>query len=245
LGALLSILKTSCLSDSIVNIHLQTLLVTYKIIIRHIAKTGCKMADLPLIQFNNWRDPRGYRLENSNQLVVRNGRRNDNFDVLEPLKMNRALYSAFANEVVTAEGLLKFVQSHGPLTNRGNDQGDEVHYVLWHAARMRDCLKLVSARRRTGRPAKGFGISAIPLHAAIDWDPETNIPRWVMRPNTLVDGLWLQFGQAITRGARLQTCRLCGEWFEVGYPGDRRLDSKFCRDEHRVQYNSRKRSKGE
>jgi hypothetical protein len=203
------------------------------------------MADLPIIQFNNWLDPESYRLDDQKRFVVRNGKRKDNFGVLEPLKMNKVLFSAFANAVVTAEGLLKFVQSYGPLTDQGNDQGDEVHRVLWHAARMRDALKLMLARRRTGRPAKGFGISAIPLHAAIDWDPKTNSPRWVMRPNTLLDGLWLQFGQAITRGARLETCRLCGEFFEVGYPADRRLDSKFCRDEHRVQYNSRKRSKGE
>jgi hypothetical protein len=202
------------------------------------------VADLPLIQFNNWRDPRGYRLDNSSRLVVRNGTRNDNFEVVEPLK-NKSLYSAFANTVVTAERLLTFVQSYGPVTERGNDQGDDVHSVLWHAERMRELIKLMSVRRRTARPAKGFGIPAMPLHAAISWDPKTGVPRWVMRPLTLIDGLWLQFGQAITGGAHLRTCGLCGEWFPVGYPSDRRLDSKFCCDEHRVQYNSRKRSKGE
>ena len=201
------------------------------------------MADLPIIQFNNWRDPQGYRLDDQKQFVVRNGKRNDNFEVLEPLN-NKALYGAFSNDVVKAEDVLKFVQSYGPLTDQGNDQGDEVHYVLWHAERMRDLLKLMSARRRTARPAKAFGLPLMPLFAGINWDAKTNLPRWVMQPHTLLDGLWLQFGQAITRGARIQTCRLCGEWFEVGYPSDRRLDSKFCRDEHRVQYNSQKRSKG-
>jgi len=202
------------------------------------------MADLPTIQFNNWRDPQGYRLDDQKQFVVRNGKRNDNFEVLEPLN-NKALYGAFSNDVVKAEDVLKFVQSYGPLTDQGNDQGDEVHYVLWHAERMRDLLKLMSARRRTARPAKAFGLPLMPLFAGINWDAKTNLPRWVMQPHTLLDGLWLQFGQAITRGARIQTCRLCGEWFEVGYPSDRRLDSKFCCDEHRVQYNSLKRSKGE
>ena len=202
------------------------------------------MADLHTIQFNNWRDPQGYRLDGQKQFVVRNGKRNDNFEVLEPLK-NKALYGAFSNSVVKAEDVLKFVQSHGPLTDQGNDQGDEVHYVLWHVERMRDLLKLISARRRTARPDNGFGIPLIPLFAQIDWDPKTHLPRWVIEPHTLLDGLWLQFGQAITRGARIQTCRLCEEWFEVGYPSERRLDSKFCCDEHRVQYNSLKRSKGE
>jgi hypothetical protein len=202
------------------------------------------MTDLPTIQFNNWRDPKGYRLDDQKQFVVRNGKRNDNFEVLEPLN-NKALYGAFSNDVVKAEDVLKFVQSYGPLTDQGNDQGDEVHYVLWHVERMRDLLKLMSARRRTASPAKAFGLPLMPLFAGISWDPKTHLPRWVMQPHTLLDGLWLQFGQAITRGARIQTCRLCGEWFEVGYPTGRRLDSKFCRDEHRVQYNSLKRSKGE
>ena len=202
------------------------------------------MTDLPTIQFNNWRDPQGYRLDDQKQFVVRNGKRNDNFEVLEPLN-NKALYGAFSNDVVKAEDVLKFVQSYGPLTDQGNAQGDEVHYVLWHAERMRDFLKLMSTRRRTARPDNGFGIPLIPLFAQFDWDSKTHLPRWVIEPHTLLDGLWLQFGQAITRGARIQTCRLCGEWFEVGYPSDRRLDSKFCRDEHRVQYNSLKRSKGE
>ena len=173
------------------------------------------MADLHTIQFNNWRDPQGYRLDGQKQFVVRNGKRNDNFEVLEPLN-NKALYGAFSNDVVKAEDVLKFVQSYGPLTDQGNDQGDEVHYVLWHAERMRDLLKLMSARRRTARPAKAFGLPLMPLFAGINWDAKTNLPRWVMQPHTLLDGLWLQFGQAITRGARIQTCRLCEEWFEVG-----------------------------
>jgi hypothetical protein len=202
------------------------------------------MADVPPIQFNNWRDPRGYRLENSNQLVVRNGTRKDNFDVLEPLK-NKALYSAFANAVVTPETLRKFVQSYGPLTERGHDQGDEVRRVLWHAGRMRDLFNLRKAEGRKIARSARVGFPPVILHAAIDWERQTNDLRWVFRPTTLLDALWLQLGQAITRGARLETCSLCGKWFEVGYPSDRRLDSKFCRDEHRVQYNSRKRSKGE
>jgi hypothetical protein len=201
------------------------------------------MADLPLIQFTNGRDPRGYRLENSNRLVARKGRPGDKLDPLEPLK-NKVLYSTFASAVITPENLLKFVQRYGPLTERGHDQGDDVRRVLWHAARMRDLLKIMLAQQKN-RGAKTFGFPNIVLHAAINWEQTTLAPRWAFRPITLLDGLWLQLGQAITRGARLQTCRLCGELFEVGYPSDRRLDSKFCCDEHRVKYNSLNRSKGE
>jgi hypothetical protein len=201
------------------------------------------MADLPIIQFNSWRDPLGYRLDNSKRLVTRNGRPGDKVDALEPLK-NKVLYSAFANEVLTPESLLKFVKRYGSLTERGLDQGDDVRRVLWHADQMRALLKIRSVQRDNRGQVKTFGFPNIVLHAAVDWERNTLAARWVFRPTTFLDGLWLQLGQAITRGACIQICSLCGDLFEVGYPSDRRLDSKFCRDEHRVQYNSRKRSKG-
>jgi len=141
------------------------------------------------------------------------------------------------------------VQRHGPLTEGGHyqDQGDDVRRVLWDADRMRYLLKIRSVQRKNRGQAETLALAFpfTPLYAGVDWERTTFALRWVLRPLTLLDGLWLQFGQAITRGAGLQTCRLCREWFEVGYPSDRRLDSKFCCDEHRVQYNSLKRSKGE
>jgi hypothetical protein len=87
-----------------------------------------------------------------------------------------------------------------------------------------------------------FG-GSVPFRAWIDWDPVTSTPLWRVRPSTLLDGLWLQFGQAVTRGSRIQTCAHCGAWFEAGRGTGRRLDSKFCSDEHRIAFNSLKRSR--
>jgi hypothetical protein len=204
------------------------------------------VADLPTFRFNNWRDPQGYHLDDSRRLVIRNGSRKDNWEPLEPLK-NKSLYSAFANEVASVEGLLKFVQRHGPLTEEGHYQGDDVRHVLRNADRMRYLLKIRSVQRKKRGQAKTLALEFpfTPLHVGVDWERTTFALRWVFRPLTLLDGLWVQFGQAITGGAFLQTCGLCRDWFPVGYPSDRRLDSKFCCDEHRVQYNSLKRSKGE
>jgi hypothetical protein len=201
------------------------------------------VAQLPIIQFNNFRDPQGYFLSESNRRVVRNGSRNDNFIVSEPLK-NKVLCYEFANTVATAESVLKFVLTHGPLTVQGNDQGDPVDELIWHAARMRDVLKQMSARRRRLGPAKPIGLPLIPFFATINWDRATNNPRWALRPSVLIDGLWLQVGQAVTRGARIRECAHCDEWFEVGQGTGRRLDATFCSDEHRVHCNSLKRSRG-
>ena len=215
-----------------------------KMVIHYIAKTTREMAELRIIQFNNWRDPMGYRLNDSKVFVVRNGKRIDNFEVVQPLK-NKALYGEFANNVVNAEGVLQFVQRHGPLTDQGNDQGDFVNDVLINAERMRYILGLLSDRRQRAGLGKRFGIPAIPLHVVMNLDQKTRVLRWEMWPNRLLDALWLQVGQAATSGARIQTCALCREFFAAGYPRERRLDSKFCSDEHRVRYNSLKRSWGE
>jgi hypothetical protein len=76
------------------------------------------------------------------------------------------------------------------------------------------------------------------------WDPARKALVWSFRTVSLRSALWLQFGQAMMRGVQLRTCLRCGDWFEVGAGTGRRADAKFCSDEHRVAFNSLKRSKG-
>jgi len=61
----------------------------------------------------------------------------------------------------------------------------------------------------------------------------------------LRDALWLQFGQAMMREGQLRLCPHCAHWFETGLGTGRRKDARFCSDEHRVTFNSLKRSKGD
>jgi hypothetical protein len=61
--------------------------------------------------------------------------------------------------------------------------------------------------------------------------------------NTLMDGLWLQLAGNISGGAAFRSCARCGELFETGPRTGRRADSKFCSDAHRIEFNSRKRTK--
>ena len=81
------------------------------------------------------------------------------------------------------------------------------------------------------------------FYAWLDWDPQTEISRWEFCPSTLLDGLWLQLGQAVTRGVHIRVCAHCGNLFETGIGTGRRLDARFCCDEHRIAFNSPKRSK--
>jgi hypothetical protein len=70
--------------------------------------------------------------------------------------------------------------------------------------------------------------------------------RMVLTAISLMDGLWLQLGQKIAGLAKFQTCELpsCRQVFEVGSSSGRRLDARFCSDSHRIEFNSRKRTKG-
>lgn len=204
------------------------------------------MAQLPIIDFAWTRDPKGYRFTDSKPLrrLVRNGP--DRSSVPCPALRGEE-FRIFASIATSDAGLLDFVERFGPLTWDGLDatRGDIVVLVMDNARAMRELL--VAAAE--GHPPSSDGGpvyigSNSTVRAGVVWDPATKSPRWHFRPNTLLDALWLQFGQAISRGAQLHACQHCGTWFEAGAGTGRRADARFCSDDHRITFNSLKRSKG-
>ena len=87
--------------------------------------------------------------------------------------------------------------------------------------------------------------SLVSISLAFIWDPVKRAPRWSFAMDCLRDALWLQFGQAMMREGQLRLCPHCAHWFETGLGTGRRKDARFCSDEHRVTFNSLKRSKGD
>ena len=67
--------------------------------------------------------------------------------------------------------------------------------------------------------------------------------RITFRANTLMDGLWLQLAANVSGGAAFRSCARCGVVFETGPERNGRANSKFCSDRHRIEFNSRKRTK--
>jgi len=200
------------------------------------------MGELPIIVFEWWKDPKGYRLAEVGHpkllRIVRNGRTRD-LELSRPLD-SPDTFRIFATTATTPEGLLKFVQRFGPLTFLGNDQGELVGDVTRRAVIMQDTLKWLSAHPRRKPPDLGWSANCA---AWLRWDPQAKNLRWQLHPSTLLDGLWLQFAQAVTRGVHIRSCAHCGDLFEAGLGTGRRLDAKFCSDEHRIAFNSLKRSK--
>jgi hypothetical protein len=204
-----------------------------------------------VIEFDWVRDPKGYRLAEVGRpkmlCVVRNGAGHGPKDLLpsRPLERTNQLFKIFAN-AATPERVLDFVQNFGPLTWDGRDpkKGEPVHYATRDADHMQQVLRYwESNHTKSSMPFVPQTGRIVSLDARLVGDPVTKSPKWELRPQTLLDALWMQLGEALTAGALMRRCEHCGDWFELGHGSGRRQDAKFCSDEHRIAFNSLKRSR--
>jgi hypothetical protein len=183
-----------------------------------------------------------------------------------PLKEYADLYNVFANIKSSAE-LLKFFDRFGALTTSSANWGDSVPSALQRAGFFRELLrykqhgprKLASffkswtrerakaSQDEAGIPWPG-GFNAewferIPLVATVELvaDSEKGV-RLKIEANDLIGGLWWQLGQKLSGGSNFRECRQCRQWFEAGPGTGRRVDAEFCSDDHRIRFNSLKRT---
>jgi len=203
------------------------------------------MARLPLVEFRNQRDPKGYRLEwecGVQPLIRRNGRVRE--DLKDCLPLGGEEYLEFAN-VKDAEGLLDFVQRYGALTWMGNsvDCGERALGFLRVAQHMREMLAAVKSGppRLSDELLEDLSFNALRIQTSLIWDPVNKRVVWQSRTSELIDSLWAQLIQAVTRGDQLRKCEYCDDWFGVGMGAGRRADAKFCSDDHRAAFNNRAR----
>jgi hypothetical protein len=220
------------------------------------------------IDFEWWRDEAGYRLvdpEPANpkpaihpvygfeieptlleligkpQRVLPNGGRRIAY---RPLRKFDRLCKGFAS-LKTSADVLRFIQAYGPLTDRGfhPEQGEEVAYVLDHAAKFRGWLSGSSSNQLNEWIGKEGAVFAN-LQACLRQDASGMLSLCIL-PKSLLGGLWLQLAAMLASGESIiRACGFCGRWFTAGPDTRRRLDAKFCSDEHRVAFNSLKRSRG-
>lgn len=163
-----------------------------------------------------------------------------------PFERASGLYRIFANIGTTIDGLLQFISQFGSLTQGGLDPtiGDEVPVLLSHASTMADLLAYSSEGRISYLSQFEKGLSWTKIDVGLVVNRFTGKPQITMTPPWLLHGLWLEFGQALSGDISIKKCAHCGGWFEVGPGTGRREDAKFCCDDHRVIFNSRKRSTG-
>jgi hypothetical protein len=155
----------------------------------------------------------------------------------KPLQNFPGLYRIFA-KITSAADLLAFVEKFGALTYAGfpGGKGDVVPELLESAREMADQL-LKFGRRREPVVLPSTNMKMRIVNEKIG-------PRLIFSPATLLDALWLQWALELTGGGKIVRCLHCGDLFRAGPGFGRRGDAMFCCDEHRVEWNSLKRSKG-
>ena len=165
-----------------------------------------------------------------------------------PLETFPTLFRQFATAEPTSRGILDFINSFGPLTRDGLDEkrGENVSALIEQVKAMRQVINVYPREDKPDLPrllgTNGIELSSI--KTSLISDPVTRMPRLQLSVVDLLTALWLQLGQALSSGATIRRCEHCGLLFEAGPGTGRRLDAKFCRDEHRVAFNSLKRSQG-
>jgi hypothetical protein len=171
-------------------------------------------------------------------------RRGRELRAYRPFKAVNGLFLPFSKLALTVEGLLEFVRRYGPMTREGNEKsGEDAIIGLSHAEAMSEFLSeyRTDAHNCFAKYERGLGWSR--MDVAVTFNSTTGRPQMILRPSSLVNALWFELAASLTGDTQLRPCRHCGGWFEVGPGTQRRLDATFCSDEHRVAFNSLKRSK--
>jgi hypothetical protein len=154
-----------------------------------------------------------------------------------------SLFRIFANKARTPAGVLDFIAKFGPLTGDGLNpkRGEPVSDVIKHASSMYELLTLRSGKRLASKIGP-LGVQLTKINVSLVGDRITESLKLQLWAETLIEGLWLQFWQALSGGATIEQCLHCSDLFETALGTGRRLGAKFCSDNHRIAFNSRKRS---
>jgi hypothetical protein len=170
------------------------------------------------------------------QRVVSKGGR---LEPYRPLDQHKTLCWFFASSARTPQGVFNFIQKFGSLTNRDYDT---VNNIIEHAETM---YSWKSTAEKAGL-SSFFGNKPIDLidpRLSLIVDPVSELPRLRIIPKSLLDALWLQFGQCIAEGTEIKTCKHCGQLFQAGRGTGRRKGAEFCTSDHQITFNSLRRSK--
>ena len=151
------------------------------------------------------------------------------------------------DDVSEVLGNIEIMQSVLKTLKEGNVKPGEL--PRWQGGKFEFSLDSPGMRERAPELAKQKVVGGLPLRGRVGgslaaWlapNPDTGEWEFQLRPPSLLDALWLQFGQALVSKAELRSCKQCGKWFQAG-AGGVRSDAKFCTPECRGKYNSLKRS---
>jgi hypothetical protein len=166
--------------------------------------------------------------------------------IYRPFERASGLFLPFSKLARTEEGLLEFVSRYGPMTREGMEaSGEDASIGLSHAEAISEFLSeyRTDPHNCFAKYERGLGWSR--MDVALTFNASTGQPQMIWRPSSFVNALWFELAASLTGNTPLRACRYCGKWFWVGPGTGRRLDAKFCSDQHRKTFNSLKRTASE
>ena len=173
------------------------------------------------------------------------------------------LYKQFAG-VDTPHKLLDFVNLFGPLSDDGPDfcflddselinvggpyEGQSVSECLNHAKMFQTLMTYrdkgqqhLARYFRSPQYSHSSKLGALG-NVILQTDASGEVHLRI-EPRNLLQALQLQLGQVLAGERNFRPCQYCGQWFECGAGAAKRADAKFCSDDHRITFNSLKRSR--
>jgi hypothetical protein len=168
------------------------------------------------------------------------------YDYVRPLgaQRERPLYLDFVELDGSPETCLAFARGWGLLTSPSPRDGTTESVSDWRTEikNMKRLVNLVSMVTADGFRLATVPVTALTVHLAAG-EPGHQ-PRLMMRPNTLISAMLLQFAQALEGGRSVRECPRCGKPFEIGGRGGKRSMAKFCSPQCQMAAHYRSRTQG-
>jgi hypothetical protein len=155
------------------------------------------------------------------------------------------IFREFLNADPTAEGVLDFINRFGPLTRSGNEEeGEPVAPVIDLLNVMDEMIDLNKGvqKRALAKFLGADGARLAGVEVRLVFDERTQALRTQQVAYDLMAALWLRLIEVMASDIVLRRCGHCNALFTAGLGTGRHLNARFCCDEHRVLFNSRKRT---
>jgi hypothetical protein len=167
-----------------------------------------------------------------------------------PVEMLDQIFNAYINTEPTPGGLLGFINRFGPLTRAGLDKdlGESVEFAI---NSLKCMIALIRAFSETDKATQkralaellgpdGLVLQPVKMRIVFDEQAQTLRPEHIVED--LASALWLRQLEIQASDIVMRKCGHCGAWFTAGMGTGRHLNARFCTDEHRIAFNSLKRT---
>jgi hypothetical protein len=161
--------------------------------------------------------------------------------------LNEILFELL-NTAPTAEGALDFVNRFGPMGWAGftENWGEAVTTAIGTIRLMNRVINVWPTRGDNTAIGQilgpdGFSLLGV-LNTRLIYDQPKKTPRIQITFKHLSTLLWAHLFELLTsKDTVLRRCAYCNDLFSAGTGTGRRLDAKFCRDEHRAMFHNVRR----